>query len=219
MGFANEHEPCDATPLRKTLPTAERLLAARRRMPGSWERSRVSDIVQSAFCGPSRASRSGGFFVFSEQHGSLRTSRRKPERETRIPGLAPERRVPRSAGPAGGNEARSRTPMAERTPRGSSWRRTFQRRAKICLSSGLPHLAAQPNAGGEDFGYFAHKERAGSNPAFDARTGMRPGEGPHAARRSLASARSEAVLSSLTPISPVPRRATRCRCVASARRW
>jgi len=38
-----------------------------------------------------------------------------PERETRIPGLALERRVPKRAGPAGGNEAMSRTPMAERT--------------------------------------------------------------------------------------------------------
>jgi len=44
-----------------------------------------------------------------------RTSRQSPERETRISGLALERRVPKRAGPAGGNEARSRTPMAERT--------------------------------------------------------------------------------------------------------
>ena len=45
----------------------------------------------------------------------IRTSRHRPERETRIPGLALERRVPKCAGPAGGNEAMSRTPMAERT--------------------------------------------------------------------------------------------------------
>jgi len=44
-----------------------------------------------------------------------RTSRQSPERETRISGLALERRVPSCAGPAGGNEAMSRTPMAERT--------------------------------------------------------------------------------------------------------
>ena len=50
-------------------------------------------------------------------------------------------------------------------------------------------------------------ERAGSNPAFDARTGMRPREGLHAARRSFVFARSDAVLLSLTPISPVPQRA------------
>ena len=47
--------------------------------------------------------------------GPTETSRPWPERETRIPGLALERRVPKCAGPAGGNEAMSRTPMAERT--------------------------------------------------------------------------------------------------------
>jgi hypothetical protein len=45
----------------------------------------------------------------------VRTPRHTPERETRISGLALERRVPKCAGPAGGNEAMSRTPMAERT--------------------------------------------------------------------------------------------------------
>jgi hypothetical protein len=47
----------------------------------------------------------------------VRIPRHMPERETRIPGLALERRVPKRAGPAGGNEAMSRTPMAERTLR------------------------------------------------------------------------------------------------------
>ena len=53
----------------------------------------------------------------------VRTSRPWPERETRIPGLALERRVPKRAGPAGGNEAMSRTPMAERTRRVRNMRR------------------------------------------------------------------------------------------------
>jgi hypothetical protein len=44
-------------------------------------------------------------------------SRRKPERETRIPGLTLGKRVPKRAGPAGGNEAMSRIPMAGRTGR------------------------------------------------------------------------------------------------------
>lgn len=42
-------------------------------------------------------------------------------------------------------------------------RRNFQ--------NGLPHRSGSTNAGGEDIGYFAPPERAGSNPAFDARTG------------------------------------------------
>jgi len=52
-----------------------------------------------------------------------RTTRHRPERETRIPGLALRRRVPKCAGPAGGNEAMSRTPMAERTLRVRKMRR------------------------------------------------------------------------------------------------
>lgn len=53
----------------------------------------------------------------------IRTSRHWPERETRIPRLALERRVPKRAGPAGGNEAMSRTPMAER----AQWVRKVRR--------------------------------------------------------------------------------------------
>jgi len=60
---------------------------------------------QSALFGPSRASRSGGFFIV--RSALLETSRRKPERETRIPGLAPDRRVSKRAGPVGGNEAQA----------------------------------------------------------------------------------------------------------------
>jgi hypothetical protein len=52
-----------------------------------------------------------------------RTSRQSPERETRISGLALRTRVPKRAGPAGGNEAMSRTPMAERTRRVRNMRR------------------------------------------------------------------------------------------------
>ena len=44
-----------------------------------------------------------------------RTIRQSPERETRISGLALERRVPKRAGPAGGNEAMSRAAECVRT--------------------------------------------------------------------------------------------------------
>ena len=116
--------------------------------------------------------------------------------------------MPKCAGPAGGNEAMSRTPMAERTPRSSQSAAHRQRRDEI-FQNGLPHHCGSTDAGGEDVGYFAPLERAGSNPACDTRTGMRPGKGPRAARRSLSSARRAAVLSSLTPISPVPQRTYR----------
>src|SRR5579871_1482970 len=58
-------------------------------MPGLWERSCVKRDRQSAECGPSRARRSGGFFVarslLNERFPGV-----TPERETRIPGLARE---------------------------------------------------------------------------------------------------------------------------------
>jgi len=51
---------------------------------------------QSALFGPSWASRSGGFFVVRSR--LIETSRRKPERETRIPGLAPAGACPEARG-------------------------------------------------------------------------------------------------------------------------
>ena len=54
-------------------------------------------------------------FLLSEAF--FKIARRKPERETRIPGLALDERAPKCAGPAGGNEAMSRTPMAEQVLR------------------------------------------------------------------------------------------------------
>lgn len=49
-------------------------------------------------------------------------------------------------------------------------------------------------------------EKAGSNPAFDTRTGMRPGEGLHAARRGVAAERERRCVVVTGPISPVPQR-------------
>lgn len=156
--------------------------------------------------GPSRAKCSGGFFVVrstARLNCPAQAGTGDPD-----PGARAETRVPKCAGPAGGNEAMSRTPMAERTPRSSQSAAHRQRREEI-FQNGLPHHCGSTDAGGEDVGYFAPLERAGSNPACDTRTGMRPGKGPRAAPRSLSSARRAAVLSSLTPISPVPQRTYR----------
>ena len=60
--------------------------------------------------------------------------RLRPERETRIPGLA-RKRAPRSAGPVGGNEAMSRIPMAGRTLKGSLKRRAVQSAATELIRS------------------------------------------------------------------------------------
>jgi hypothetical protein len=80
---------CHARSMWKIDAATEWLSAKRRRMPGLWERSCVKRDRQSAECGPSRAKRSGGFFVarsrLIEQLPGV-----TPERETRIPGLARE---------------------------------------------------------------------------------------------------------------------------------
>ena len=65
---------------------------------------------------PSRAARSGGFFVVrSSARLILNFDRREAGTGDPGPGARAETRVPKRAGPAGGNEAMSRTPMAERT--------------------------------------------------------------------------------------------------------
>jgi hypothetical protein len=71
--------------------------------------------INSPFSDPPEPDAPEGFLL---PGASSRNARRKPERETRIPGLAQDMRVPKRAGPAGGNEAMSRTPMAERVPKG-----------------------------------------------------------------------------------------------------
>ena len=81
--------------------------------PGSWERSRVKrnrrPLTRTL---PSR--RSGGFFISGA--GSFILVRRKPERETRIPGLAQACACPKR-GACRRERGASRIPMAERTRR------------------------------------------------------------------------------------------------------
>jgi hypothetical protein len=74
------------------------------------------------------------------------------------------------------------------------------------------------DAGGEDFGYFA-PGKAGSNPAFEARTVEVACEGRRAPRLRFCR-EGEAELTSLKPISPVPQRASAIAdAQTSARRW
>jgi hypothetical protein len=81
-------------------------------MPGSWERFRIGcEIEQSADTDPPEPTLRR---VFLLPGACFEIPGETPERETRIPGLARERARPKRAGPAGGNEAMSRTPMAER---------------------------------------------------------------------------------------------------------
>ncbi len=158
---------------------------------------------QSALNGPSRASRSGGFFVVrSTAHLNCPAQSRNGR---------PGSRGSRGDARAQARGACRREQGDEPDTDGRASSKEFataarrQRRDEI-FENGWPHRCGSTDAGGEDVGYFAQLERAGSNPAFDTRTGMRPGKGPHAARRSFSPARRGAALSSLTPISPVPQR-------------
>ncbi len=141
VGFANQHEPCDETRTPISRTTVEWLAANRRRTPGSWERSRVKRNRPSTRCGPSRASRSGGFFVFRST-ARRRISRRKPERETRIPGLAPERCVPKARGLSEGTRRKLDTDDRA-NPEGFANAAPFARRSRIHLNL-VCRLAAQP---------------------------------------------------------------------------
>ena len=129
----------------------------------------------STRCGPSRASCSGGFFVFRSTARS-KISRRKPERETRIPGLAPKGACSKR-GACRRERGASRIPMAERTPRGSR-----QRRAVLSAASNLHFIwfaasRGSTDAGGEDFGYFAPWKERVRIPPVKSRTVEAPRQG------------------------------------------
>jgi hypothetical protein len=108
---------------------------------------------------------------------------------------------PERAGPAGGNEAMSRTPMAEQTLSEFAIGGASAPQKK---NSGLPRVSrGSTNAGGEGVGYFVSPGKAGSNPAFDARIVEVPLRGD-ATRHSADVSKEAPVLPSLTPISPFP---------------
>jgi len=84
-------------------------------------------------------------FLLSEARLIEKYPGAEPERETRIPGLAPNRRAPKSAGPAGGNEAQAgyrwqSEPLQGFARSGAPFTALRQNFSKF----GLPRLAAEP---------------------------------------------------------------------------
>jgi hypothetical protein len=144
---------------------------------------------------------------------TYRTSRRRPERETRIPGLAPEKRVSKSAGPVGGNEALSRTPMTERTSRGSQWRRTVQGAATVLYCNPVCRaLRGSTDAGGEDVGYLrAWKARVRIPPVTHA-LWRSPRKGRRAPRLRFVPTGNAGVDVTDTEIACSPAYPFNCRC-------
>ena len=162
-----------------------------------------------------RATCSGGFFISAAL--LVATRRRKPERETRIPGLAPMARGLKARGLSEGTRRKPDTDDRA-NPKGFANGGAVRRRAQN-LHQGLPPRAAQPNAGGEDVGYFAPTERAGSNPACDARTVERPCEGYACATGALSALGSKRRRHTETDIDCSPACFSIVGAKASARRW
>src|SRR6266404_5124039 len=93
-------------------------------MPGSWERSRVSGPDSPLHTNPPEPAAPEGFLL-----SEARLKRNSPAQAGTgdpDPGARAAMRVPKRAGPVGGNEAMSRTPMTGRTRMGSRWRRAVQ---------------------------------------------------------------------------------------------
>lgn len=74
--------------------------------------------------------------------GSFETSRRKPERETRIPGLAPKCACPKARGLSEGTRRKPDTDDRA-NPEGFAVAAPLSA-AKIRFQSGLPRFAAKP---------------------------------------------------------------------------
>src|SRR5215469_13153237 len=83
----------------------EWLPANRRRTPGSWERSRVSDIDSPFFTDPPEPTAPEGF-SFPQAWARSNSFRREPDMGDPDPGAC-AKACARSAGPVGGNEAQA----------------------------------------------------------------------------------------------------------------
>jgi hypothetical protein len=130
------------------------------------------------FIGPSRASRSGGFFVVRSQ-GSLRNI--PAQAGTGDPDPRGSRRQARaqSAGPVGGNEAQAGYRW-QSEPQGVRNRGAFQSAAQICILV-CRVIAAQPTLVVKISDTSHWKERVRTPPLM-SRTVEAPCEGSHAPR-------------------------------------
>jgi hypothetical protein len=174
---------------------------------------------QSAHTDPPEPAAPEGIFFRSTARSKF--LRRKPERETRIPGLAQACARPKR-GACRRERGASRTPMAGRTRKGSLWRRAVQSAAtEFVFAIWFAASRGSTNAGGEDFGYFAPWEKRVRIPPLTSRTVEAASRGP--LRRGSRFFRQEApALTSLTTdIACSPACLCNCRCAAMCigRRW
>jgi len=207
--------------------TGAKNLSAHRMASGqSMARARLLEAIspkrnrQSAHTDPPEPAAPEGI-LFSEALLVRKFHRRKPERETRIPGLAQARARPKR-GACRRERGASRTPMAERTRKGSLWRRAVQSAAtKFVLHFGLPQLAAQRTLVVKISDTSLHGKSGFESRLWRHVPWKWPREGRCVAGPG-SSARKHLRWCHWQPISPVPQRAfaivdvRRC---ASAERW
>ena len=171
----NGSEPCDAIQVRKTQSLIEWLLANRWRMPGSWRRSRLSEIDKSAHRTPPSQQLRRVFYFPERGHSKfLRRSRNGR------PGSLGSRRHARarSAGPAGGNEARARHRWQSEPGRVRYGGAPLRAPRQNLFCNLLAASRGSTNAGGEDFGYFAPWEKRVRIPPLTSRTVEAAPRGP-----------------------------------------
>src|SRR6185312_14773791 len=152
-------------------------------------------------------------FLFPK-HGSFEIARRKPERETRIPGLAPRARSPEARGLPEGTRREPDTDGGADL-KGLLWRRRFERRDEF-LQSGLPHRAARRTLVVKISDTSLQGKRV-RIPPLASRTVEAASRGPLRRGRRFLREEDSALASLKADIACSP--ACCCRCLASARRW
>jgi hypothetical protein len=101
-------------------------------MPGSWERSRVSDIDSSLDANPPEPAAPEGFLL-SEAQAHFENIPAHAGTGDPDPGARARWRVPESAGPAGGNEAQAGHRWQSEPQGVRDMRRGSERREEICV--------------------------------------------------------------------------------------
>jgi hypothetical protein len=138
---------------------------------------------QSAYTDPPEPTAPEGFLL--SEAWLVRISRRKPERETRIPGLAPERRVLKARGLPEGTRRKPDTDGRANLEGFAMAARRSRRRHGIFFVIWFAAPCGSANAGGEDFGYFAPGKERVRIPPLMSRTVEAAWRGPLAPRLRL----------------------------------
>ena len=190
----------------------EWLAANRRRMPGSWERSRLGDIDSLLDANPPEPAAPEGFLLSEarlNRNSPAQAGTGDPDPRAR----AAEARA-QERGACRRERGASRIPMAERTPGSSRMRRRSWRRARIYLHLVCRMLRLNQTLVVKISDTSRRKKRVRIPPVKPA-PWSGPERGTHAPWAPVLPQGNNRRRQSLTPISPVPQRAAfDCRCAS-----